>query len=67
MTNKSSNQEIVGLFPTPVYIAERGSDLTAEEKLDIKKIQDGDTRMRNGGMNTSMGNTYSANNYIFDK
>lgn len=55
-----SFQKIVGLFPTPVYIAKRDSDLIPREKKEIEKIiQEGMTR--------NDGNASSANTYIFDK
>tara|TARA_R110002167_G_C12437687_1_gene630508 strand:- start:73 stop:711 length:639 start_codon:yes stop_codon:yes gene_type:complete len=59
MTNKSSNQETVGLFPVPVYIAERDSNLTSKEKKEIKIIV--------GEMHRAVGNTISDDSYIFNK
>tara|TARA_R110002074_G_C12242245_1_gene639382 strand:+ start:60 stop:701 length:642 start_codon:yes stop_codon:yes gene_type:complete len=58
MINKSSWQETVGLFPTPVYTTERDLELTSKEKKEIKKIIA-------GGMRKSGGNIMSDDSYIF--
>ena len=51
---------INNIFPTPVYIAKRDSDsISEEEKAEVEKIiQQGELK--------NLGNSSSANNYIFD-
>ena len=50
---------IQGLFPCPVYITERDSNLSPKEEKDIGKIV-------KEGMYKNTGNSTSNNNYIFD-
>jgi uncharacterized protein (TIGR02466 family) len=57
MTNQSAN--IHGLFPTPVYIAKRDSNISPEEEKEIKNIV-------NEGMEINKGNSSSNNKYIFN-
>ena len=51
---------IHSIFPTPVYIAKRDSDsISEEEKVEVEKIiQQGELK--------NLGNSSSANSYIFD-
>ena len=58
MTNQSAN--IHGLFPTPVYIAKRDSDLIPREEKEIEKIIQ-------EGMQKNTGNSSSINSYIFNE
>jgi uncharacterized protein (TIGR02466 family) len=51
---------IVNLFPTPVYIARRDSNLILRERKEIKKI------IREG-MTRNYGNASSTNTYIFNE
>lgn len=53
-------KKIIDLFPTPVCITNRDSDLTLKEKKHIKKII-----MK--GMNRNYGNSSSSNTYIFNR
>ena len=50
---------VQGMFPTPVYIIKRNSNLTSEEEKEIKEIL-------KSGMNINSGNRSSNNSYIFD-
>mgnify|MGYP003152945830 CR=1 FL=1 len=57
MTNQTA--KVHNIFPTPVYIAKRDSDLIPREKKEIEKIiQEGMTR--------NEGNASSDNTYIFN-
>ena len=58
MTNKTSWQETVGLFPIPVYVAKSNSNLIPEKEIK-KVIQE--------GMQKNAGNSSSTNTYIFDE
>ena len=49
-----------GVFPCPVYLAERDSNLSLKEEKEIKKIIDKE------GMNKNSGNSNSNNSYIFN-
>jgi len=57
MINQSTN--INSLFPTPVYIAKRDSNLSPKEEKEIGKIV-------KAGMNKNVGNSNSINSYIFN-
>ena len=57
MTNQLAN--LHGLFPTPVYIAKRDSNLSPKEEKEIGKIV-------KAGMNKNVGNSNSINSYIFN-
>ena len=48
-----------GMFPTPVYVIKRNSNLTSEEEKEIKEIL-------KSGMNINSGNRSSNNSCIFD-
>ena len=50
---------INGIFPTPVYITERDSNLSPKEEKEIRKIV-------KEGMYKNAGNSTSNNNYIFN-
>ena len=58
MTNQTT--KIYGLFPTPVYIAKRDSDLIPREEKEIEKIIQ-------EGMQKNTGNSSSINSYIFNE
>ena len=51
--------QIEGIFPTPIYIAKRDSDLDSTEKKEIEDIID-------KGMWSSVSHSVSQNNFIFD-
>ena len=51
--------KIHGIFPCPVYVAKRDSNLTSREEEEIKSILE-------GGMTKSVGNSSTANSYIFN-
>jgi len=59
MNQNPQNNKATGVFPTPVYVAKRDSNLSLEEKTDIEAII-------NEGMNPNVGNTTSKNNYVFN-
>ena len=52
--------QIHSIFPTPVYIAKRDSDLIPREKKEIEKIIQ-------EGMQKNTGNSSSINSYIFNE
>jgi uncharacterized protein (TIGR02466 family) len=58
MTNKTSWQETVGLFPIPVYVTKEDSNLIPEKEIK-KIIQE--------GMQKNAGNSSSVNTYIFNE
>ena len=58
MTDQTT--KIYGLFPTPVYIAKRDSDLIPKEEKEIEKIIQ-------EGMQKNTGNSSSINSYIFNE
>ena len=58
MTDQTT--KIYGLFPTPVYIAKRYSDLIPREEKEIEKIIQ-------EGMQKNTGNSSSINSYIFNE
>ena len=58
MVNKTEWQEIVGLFPIPVYVTKSNSDLTSKEEIE-KIIQE--------GIQKNAGNSSTINSYIFDE
>ena len=62
MTNQSTNQStnICGLFPIPLYITKRDSNLSPKEKKEIKKIIDKE------GLYANVGNSATINSYIFN-
>ena len=51
--------EINGVFPTPVYIVKRDTDLSPTEEKEIEKII-------KKGMNKNISNSSSTNSYIFN-
>ena len=51
--------KIHGIFPVPVYVAKRDSNLTSREEEEIKSILEGE-------MTKSVGNSSTANSYIFN-
>ena len=51
---------IHGVFPTPVYIVKRDSNLSPKEEKEIRKIIDKE------GMYRNHGNSTSDNSYIFN-
>ena len=53
-------KEVVDLFPTSVWIAEKDLDLISKEKKEIKNII-------KEGMNRHYSNASSSNNYIFNE
>jgi len=60
MTNQQPlKYAIQGIFPTPVYVVKRDSNLTHKEETEIRKIV-------KEGMNKSWGNSYTNNSYIFN-
>ena len=60
MTNQQPPAYAIhGIFPTPVYVIKRDSNLTHKEETEIRKIV-------KEGMNKSFGNSYSNNSYIFN-
>ena len=58
MTNQ--DHTIHGVFPTPVYIVKRDTNLSPKEAKEIRKIIDKE------GMYKNYGNSTSNNNYIFN-
>ena len=58
MTNQ--NHVIQGIFPCPVYIIKRDTNLSPKEAKEIRKIIDKE------GMNKNTGNSTSNNSYIFN-
>jgi len=48
-----------GLFPTPIYIEKRDSDLDSTEEIEIENII-------KEGMRRNTGNSHTINSYIFD-
>ena len=58
MTNQ--DHTIHGVFPTPVYIVKRDTNLSPKEAKEIRKIIDKE------GMYKNAGNSTSNNNYIFN-
>jgi len=60
MTNQQPPAYAIhGIFPTPVYVIKRDSNLTPKEETEIRKIV-------KEGMYKSLGNSYSNNSYIFN-
>ena len=60
MTNQQPPAYAIhGIFPTPVYLVKRDSNLTHKEETEIRKIV-------KEGMYKSLGNSYSNNSYIFN-
>ena len=57
MTNQA---QIHGVFPTPVYIVKRDTNLSPKEAKEIRKI------IEKEGMNKNTGNSTSNNSYIFN-
>ena len=55
----SNDFKIVGLFPSPVYIVKRDSNLSPKEEKDIGKII-------KEGLHKETGNSQSNNSYIFN-
>jgi len=53
-------QQIHGIFPCPVYITKRDTNLSPKEAKEIRKIIDKE------GMHKNAGNTTSNNSYIFN-
>ena len=58
MTNQPDS--LLGIFPTPVYIVKRDSNISPEEEKEIKNIV-------NEGMEINKGNSSSNNKYIFNE
>jgi uncharacterized protein (TIGR02466 family) len=58
MTNQTFKMH--GIFPTPVYIAKRDSNLSFKEEKEIRKI------IEEEGMYRNIGNSASNNSYIFN-
>ena len=60
MENMENMENVIhGVFPTPVYIVKRDTDLAPKEKKDIDKIV-------KEGMDKNTGNSHSNNSYIFN-
>ena len=55
-----NNHAIHGVFPCPVYIVKRDTNLSPKEEKEIRKIIDKE------GMYKNAGNSTSNNNYIFN-
>ena len=60
IVNEDSMYNINNIFPSPVYIAKRDSDLTSNEEKDISSIV-------KEGMKKNVSNFSSTNSYIFDE
>ena len=57
---KDNSHQIQGIFPCPVYIAKRDTNLSPKEAKEIRKIIDKE------GMYNNAGNSTSNNSYIFN-
>ena len=61
MENMENMENVIhGVFPTPVYIVKRDTNLSPKEEKEIRKIIDKE------GMYKNAGNSTSNNNYIFN-
>ena len=59
MTDQDPEIQLHGLFPTPVYVGKRDTNLTPREEKEIKEIID-------EGVHNNISNITSNNSYIFD-